>query len=257
MQIQFFGCGNMGQVMLQAFVTAKYKQSDIRVSERDSEKIKNLKKKYTVNFGITPEADIVILAVKPQQIGDINFSVFVKKPLIFSIMAGVTIKKLQQISKSTSIIRAIPNLPISVSKWVMWYLQNKKIDAKKMGILKKVFAPLCHMIEVKNEDQIEKITALSWSWPAYFYYLTELIQQQAEKFGFTSEQAEMIAKHTYIGSAKLLETSWLAVSQLKKNVTSKWWTTEAALETMKKKWMDKAVQAGIIAAYKRAKKLSK
>ena len=136
-------------------------------------------------------------------------------------------------------------------------MQSTKVDAKKMELLKKVFAPLCHMIEVKHEDQIEKITALSWSWPAYFYYLTELIQQQAKKFWFTSEQAEMIAKYTYIGSATLLETSWIPVTQLKKNVTSKWWTTEAALEMMKKKWMDKSVQAGIVAAYNRAKKLSK
>ncbi len=125
-----------------------------------------------------------------------------------------------------------------------------------MQILKKVFASVGKMIQVKNEDEIDKIAALSWSGPAYFFYMTEIIQKQAQKFGFTASEAEMIARETFIGSAKLLDQSWLPAHQLRKNVTSKWWTTQAALETMKKKWVDKGIQSGMVQAYKKAKKLN-
>ena len=256
MKIQFIWCGNMGKVILQSFINSGYKQSDITVSKRDMEKMKKLKKEYKINFWINPNADIIILAVKPQQLETVDFSPFAKKALLFSILAGTPIQKLKKVSKLTNIIRSMPNIPISVSRWIIWYKESGTIDAKKMKVIKNAFTKSAIMIKVKNEDQIDQISTLSGSWPAYFYYLTEIMQRQAEKFGFTQAEAELIAKETFIGAAKVLDQSWQSAAQLRQNVTSKKWTTQAALETMKKKGIEKIVQEGMKAAYKRAKELS-
>lgn len=255
MQIQIVGCGKMGEVILKGLLDFGVVPQDIYVHEIYQPQAEYICSTYSTKAGINPWADIIILAVKPQQIAEIDFSPFKKSALLFSIMAGVSINRLKQLSQRENIIRSMPNLPLSVNRGVIGYVESDNIDQEKKEFILNIFSKIGKTIKLKNEDQIDKITALSWSWPAYFYYLTEVIQNQAKAFGFSQEDATTIAQETFIGSAILMDHTDLSASQLKTKVSSPGGTTEAAIKTMKEKWIESIIQDWIQSAYQRAKQL--
>jgi len=246
----------MWEVILKGLVDFGIKPEDIFVQETNETQRVRLEKTYKINFWINPHADIVILAVRPQQITNIDFSMFSKSALIFSIMAGITIQKLEEISGIPSIIRSMPNLPLSVGRGVIGYVKYDDNDAEKTELLVNVFSKIGKVIRLKDEDQIDWISTISWSGPAYFYYLTEMLTQQAKELWFSDDDAFAIAQETFIWSALLLDQSWLSATQLKNNVASKWGSTQAALDAMKEQWIEKTIQSWIHAAHKRAKELN-
>jgi len=257
MQFQLIGCGKMWEVILKWLLDFSVSPQDISIQETNEQQCTYLKDVYKICLWTNSNTDIIILAVKPQQIGEIDFLKFSKSALLFSIMAWVSIKKLETLSWIKNIIRSIPNFPLSVGRGVLGYVEYGNIDQGKKNLILNVFSQIGKVIKLKNEDQIDQITALSWSGPAYFYYLTELVKNQAKNFWFSEEDATVIAQETFVGSALLLDQSVQSASQLKANVTSKGWTTEAAIQTMKDEWIEEIIKNWINAAYTRAQSLNK
>lgn len=142
-------------------------------------------------------------------------------------------------------------------KWVIWYFVNLSVNKNYINYFLKIFFKTSYLINFKTEDKIDKITALSGSWPAYFYYITEILKQKAIDFGFLEKESEIIANNTFIWASNLLEYSWENVEILRKNITSKWWTTEKAIETFEKNFLGEKFIEWIDWAYKRAKELGK
>ena len=257
MKFQIIGCGKMGEVILKGILNFGILSQDIVVEEANEAQREHLQSTYNINFWTNPQADIIILAVKPQQIGEIDFSQFSKSALIFSIMAGITIEKLENLTDNKNIVRSMPNLPLSIGRGVIGYVKYDDNDQEKTQLLVDIFSKIGKVIRLKDEDQIDRISTISWSWPAYFYYLTEILTQQAKELWFSDDDALAIAQETFVWSAILLDQSWLSATQLKTNVASKGGSTQAALDTMKNEGIETAVQKWIKSAYARAKELGK
>ena len=256
MQIQFIWCWNMWEIILQSIISSWYNSKDISVKTKTEEKEIELKKLYNINTWVNNESDILILAIKPKQFNELDLSIFKKNILVISIMAWISKDKIESKINSDKIIRTMPNTPMSVWKWVIWYIETDSVTNKEKDFFIQTFSKNWKLIECKNEDEIDKITALSWSWPAYFYYFTEIIKQKAIEMWFSEEQATIISNNTFIWASNLLEKSNLTIEQLRQNITSPWGTTEKAIEIFKSNWFKKCITDAIDNAYNKAIQLN-
>ena len=273
MKIQFIWCGKMWEVILQNLLKIE-KSENIFIETKTEVSKKNLQKKYWVNIWINKNAEIIFLLIKPQQFEKINFEIFWENKIYFSFMAGINVEKISKKTKSTNLIRAMPNTPMLVWKWVIWYFvnnystevlvgKNAVLNSKDVALLHlyyldyfiKIFSKNSKLIKCETEDKIDKITALSGSWPAYYYFITEVLQQKGIEFWFSETEAEIIANNTFIWASKLLEKSWEKVKKLRKNITSKWGTTEKAISIFEENGLWKKFIEWIDGAYERAKNI--
>jgi len=274
MKIQFIWCGKMWEVILQNLLQVE-KKENIWVETKTDVSKNNLAKKYWINIWVNlnenilraptggAPTDIIFLLIKPQQFKELYFEKFWENKIIFSFMAGINVKKISEKLKTKKIIRAMPNTPMLVWKWVIWYFVNNNKDIINRHLynnyenyFRKIFSKNSSLIKCETEDKIDKITALSGSGPAYYYFITEILKQKAIEFWFSKKESENIANNTFIWASKLLEKSQEKVEILRKNITSKWWTTQKALETFEKNWFWEKFKEGIDEAYKRAKNLT-
>lgn len=214
-----------------------------------------LKKKFSVQIvgrdSKMKPCEIVILAVKPQDFDSLKLNL--KNELLISIMAGVNLKKLAT-TGAKKIVRSMPNLPLRVGAgFTGWVSRN--VTEKKL--VKEIFSMFGEEIELKNEDAINAITALSGSGPAYFFYICELMVQQACDFGFSKKDAEKIAVETLIGAAELVRNKSESFADLRASVTSKKGTTEAAINYFMRSNFSKLFRDGIRRAKHRSEQLNK
>lgn len=245
----------MWEIILNSIIKSKIK-CEIYIKTRTMEKENMLKEKYKVNLWINKDADIVILAIKPNQFKEINLNIFNKNTIIISIMAGISIKKIKEKSLSDKIIRTMPNTPSLVWKWIIWYTATNNILKNEIQLFKKLFSKTWKTIALNNEDEINKITALSWSWPAYYYYFTEAIINIAKEMGLSKDISKIIWYNTFFWAWALLEKSNLDIETLRKNITSPWWTTQKAIEIFESNNFKNSIEKAIKWAYKKAKELN-
>lgn len=264
-KIGIIGCGNMGETILKGIVSNKIALAkDVSISDIDSTKLDRIKSLYKIdatfnNSVIAKESDIIIVAVKPQEIAATLSSIsgcLDRKKLLISIAAGATIKKIRSfIGGETPIIRVMPNMPALIGKGFSALAYSKNIDKNLVKIAKKIFNSIGDVIEVKEND-LDAITAVSGSGPAYFFYLVELLIKSGVKLGLRSDVAKKAAFKTALGSIELLNQCGEEPSALRKRVMSKGGTTEAAFKVFKKRKLEDIIQTGIKAAKERSRELS-
>lgn len=257
MKIQFIWCGKIWEIILSSVLKYWISKDDIYVVTSSKESADLISKKYQVNIWENINSDFLFLAIKPQQINDINLKQYVNKNLlIVSILAWTNIEKIFSKASTSKIIRCMPNLPVSVWKWVIWYFSSDEVSSDDKKIFMNIFSNLWEIIKLDSEDMIDKITALSGSGPAYFYYFTELLKQKAMSMGFSKTESEKIANNTFLWSALYFDGSNKSIEELKDQVTSKWGTTERALKTFEENWLKDILEKWIDGAYERARELS-
>lgn len=235
--------------------------SRLAVSERDPakhEKFAALEIDVTdSNAEACRDADVVILAVKPQDFGAVEIGGKLKgDALVVSIMAGVEIEKIREILDGHSYIaRVMPNLPALVSEGISgFYAPDLEPEQKK--IVCEILKTFGDAVEVENEDDMDKITALSGSGPAYVFYFIETLRDAGVGLGLEKDAAEKLALKTVLGSAKFAEIDIASLEELRGRVTSKGGTTEKALQVLEKHGLKEIMREAVEAAYKRAKELS-
>ena len=181
------------------------------------------------------ESNAIILACKPQQLNTIS-EVIVKSAtssLLVSILAGTPLVKLNaKFSDTRNAVRVMPNTPGSVGAGMSAYAPDKELSDSDRETVEVLLASMGAYIQVK-ESELDGITAISGSGPAYLFLFVEAMYEAAIKQGFSSEIAMLLAKQTVIGSSKLLEQSELDPSELRRQVTSPGGTTHAAIENFK------------------------
>lgn len=243
--VTIIGFGTMGRAIAKTLL----KDSSIKIFTIDIDK---------KNTSGIKKSDFIILAVKPQDAQEaikqlIKYELN-EKTILISIMAGFSIKKLLRFSGHKKIVRMMPNLGISVGAGIaVW----KKIGLSKSETkkTKNFINKITENFEVKDENTINKVTAISGSGPAYFFLLADCLIKASENLGFTKNESQKLIEKTFLASAILGKDS--DYSALVKKVASKGGTTEAALKIFKNKNFDKIVSKAVLAAYKRAKELSK
>jgi len=203
------------------------------------------------------DQDILIIAVKPQSAGELFQSIItnLSDKLIISIMAGVSVEKIVKLSGSKKIVRSMPNLGVQVGKGVVGWIATEEVGDKEKELVQKIFSSMGMEVELKDENKIDEITALSGSGPAYFFYLVELLAQKAIRFGFDKDIAEKIAVATLAGSADLLVGGEKSAKEWREAVTSKGGTTEAVLNYLKDNKFGEIFSSAIDEAKKRSEEL--
>lgn len=248
-QVTIIGFGTMGQAIAKALVKNDRAVKVFGIDKDDFnpkiavQKLKN--------------SDFIILAVKPQNKEEAIEQIknyINPKTILISIMAGVTTKKLILISGHHKIIRMMPNLGLAVGEGIAaWKGEGlSKLELKKA---KDFMNKITENFKVKNEDMINKVTAISGSGPAYFFLLADCLIKASLNLGFTQDESKKLVAKTFKASALLSkEADYL---ELIKKVASKGGTTEAALAIFQKENFNKIVAKAVSAAYKRASKLGK
>lgn len=203
------------------------------------------------------DSDIFLFAVKPQDF-DLclnNLNINLSQKTIISIMAGVSLAKLEKKTGSKKVVRSMPNLPVQVGAGFTAWIASPKIEDKES--IRKIFSGIGKEIEVYEENKLNAVTALSGSGPAYFFYICELLGEKAKELGFNESEARIIAESTFIGSAELLKVKERSSHDLRISVTSKGGTTEAAFKSFTENSFDKHFKVAIESAYNRSKELNK
>ena len=264
-RIGVIGCGNMGSALIKGILSAKLVSSTrILVYDADGSRAGLAKRRFGVksvrsNKILAKKSDIIILAVKPQNIDgvlkEISEAVTSRK-LLISIAAGITIQRIGRVlKKKAAIVRAMPNMPGLVGAGISAVSFNDLVKASDKIAARVIFSSLGEIVDVK-ESLMDAVTAISGSGPAYFFYLVELLTAAGTKLGLSGETANKLAVKTISGSAKVLEACGEGSAGLRARVTSKGGTTEAAFKVFKRMGLDKAIKAGVQAAARRAKELS-
>ena len=245
LKILLIGCGKMGGSLLEGIVKSHDNFNLIDVVDpviNDSYK-SNFKKNKTNFYSDIKELkdsityDSIIIATKPNNYVEIledlkNHIAVNDEILIISILAGIKIKKIENIIGSVPIIRAMPNIAASVAEGMTALTGNKKITNDKIDTANMIFQSIGNKIWLEDEGQMDSFTAISGSGPAYFFYFTECLHKIAIDEGFSEDVAKQISEQIMIGSGKLIKDSNIDVVQLRENVTSPNGTTEAALKVL-------------------------
>ena len=266
--IVLIGHGKMGSALAKGWVkqNSKYIISIIEKEELlfDYKNFTNVKlyKNFNEFFIENKKIDFVVLAIKPQQLNDIKkdiLKIYTKTTVFLSILAGKTVSWFKEnISREIKIVRAMPNLPASISRGVTAIYCSSSISSNEKFIIEELLFSIGTASFVLKEEQIDLITAISGSGPAYFFYLTEVLTEIAIDLGISKDDAINFAKNTFIGSGYLLESEVSDdVISLRKNVTSPGGTTEAALNILmnKERGLKVLLKKAVLNAIDRAKEL--
>jgi pyrroline-5-carboxylate reductase len=230
------------------------------ILEKDKpEKIKrlvglNIAKIYTT-YDCIKLADIIIFAVKPQDCIPL-FEAIAKHvqndQILLSLMAGVKISSIQRYFKTTKIVRAMPNLPSKIGFGVTGYTSSPDASRVELNIIHNLLSNTGRAIYIEKEEQIDAVTAISGSGPAYVFYFMQSMINSALELGLNEAQAELLVKQTFFGSINLYQQSNLSCSEWIKQVSSKGGTTQAAIDTFSNENLDNIIKQGIESACNRA-----
>ena len=270
-QIAILGTGSMGKAILSGLLAAGTSPSNIRVttkSQASAEAISSthgiqaaaLDSDSTANSSTAKDAELVILAVKPNMILEtLNEVAAVLKPncLVVSVAAGITTAAMeQQLSGNTAVVRAMPNTPSVVGLGVTGISKGSNVSDEQLDLAVKLFSSVGKVLVV-DESKIDALSTISGSGPAYVFYFAEKLITAAKSLGFSDQEASMMVKETFLGSATLLATSSNSPEELREQVTSPNGTTMQATGRFDAADLEKVFIEATEAALARAKELGK
>lgn len=232
------GCGKMGSAMLQGWLAQGVDPSSVWVLEpTPSDWLRGLAERgLHLNTGIPDAPAIALLAVKPQMMGEALGPVSALgggDTLILSIAAGTPIRFFEAVfGGDTPIIRAMPNTPAAIGKGITAITGNPAAQEAHLVLAETLLAAIGQTLRLDGEHQMDAVTAVSGSGPAYVFHLIETLAAAGEAEGLPRDLALQLAKATVAGAGALAETASDDPAQLRINVTSPGGTTAAALEVL-------------------------
>ena len=260
------GAGNMGEAMLRSWVQTQISKFSLLVLEpQPSDWLKSMFEMGLVelnNVKTKSKIDICVFAVKPQTLGkalEENRKRLRKETLIVSVVAGKDFNFLKSsLHPDQPIIRVMPNTPVSVSQGISAMVANKSTDQTHIGWVQALFAALGKIVLLKNENQIDAVTAISGSGPAYVFNFIENLIEIAEELGLSAEVSKKLVIQTVVGAGILSDSTTLSPGRLRENVTSPAGTTQAALEVLmdEKFGWKPIIKKAVHAAHNRSKELA-
>jgi pyrroline-5-carboxylate reductase len=264
-QAVLVGAGRMGGAMLRGWLrdlgAAGLSAITVVEPQPDAE-IKRAADQKLIALNTTPApADIIVLAVKPQGFGAaaVDLKAWVKpQALIVSIMAGVTIDRIVKALGSDKVVRAMPNTPGAIGKGITGYALSPACGKDDAMATSRLLEGLGAVVGPLAEANMDAVTAVSGSGPAYVYFLVETLAAAGKSAGLDEATAASLARQTIIGAAALLEQSPQTPAELRKAVTSPGGTTAAALDVlMASGALPDLMRKAVDAAAKRGAELAK
>ena len=264
LKIALIGPGVMGEAILSGLINSKTCPADaIIISGPENDRNSWLKEKYHVqiaadNGAAAENADVIVLAVKPQRFTQVAKSLKGKIPagaVIVSIIAGVKLDNLANALGNPNIIRAMPNTPARIAKGItVWTTTEAVSDLQKESAVD-LFKALGEEVYVDDESYMDMATAVSGTGPAYVFLFMEAMIDAAVHLGFPRRIAEQLVSQTVLGSVEFYRSSHDHPAKLRNEVTSPGGTSAEALYYLEKAGFRTAISRAILAAYERSQEL--
>ena len=261
MRITFIGGGNMAQAIVGGLLKKDFAAQDLAVVEP----LEPTRERVVRQFGVravpsaleaAPYGDLVVMAVKPQQMRAAAAALQPSGELVLSIAAGIRLGDLSRwLSGYELLARCMPNTPALVGEGISALYCVPAVPEASRKLAVRVLEAVGRVIEVDDEALLDPVTAVSGSGPAYVFLFIEALEQAARELGLPSAQARVLAIQTFVGAAKLASGSTEDISVLRERVTSKGGTTERALASMTKDGVTQAIVRAIRAANERSREL--
>ncbi len=229
------GCGKMGSAMLAGWLARGLSPQAVWVIDPNpSDWLQRTG--VHINSALPQTPAIVIVAVKPQMMGDALPALAAMgngATLFVSVAAGTPVARFQQmLGAQTPIIRAMPNTPAAIGRGITAIIGNPQATAAQMDLAETLMAAVGQVVRLDSERQMDAVTALSGSGPAYVFHLIETMAAAGEAQGLAPDLALQLARATVAGAGALAESSDETPAQLRINVTSPNGTTQAALDVL-------------------------
>jgi len=266
MKVLVIGAGNMGLTYAEGMAKSSLlNHRNLMIFDKSADVITNLSKvdHFDVYDDIEkclPEADIVFLAVKPYHCDSLFEEIkdMVNDQQIFvSLMAGVTVEKIQNGLGVKKVVRTMPNLPAQVGKGVTSFTEAREVSRVELLMVRNLLDTTGSSIHVDNENFIDASTGISGSGPAYVFYFMNSMLEAALKMGFSKNDSKVLVSQTFEGAVKLFNESDLSPSKWMDRVASKGGTTRAALDSMDENNVEELIKDAAYAAFDRAVELGK
>lgn len=232
LNITFIGGGNMANAMLSGLKNNGFAMKNVCIVEPNAEKRAQLAAQFSVQITDSiqvEQSNIVILAIKPQQMKDVcaNLNTALSQQLVISIAAGIRTKDISRwLNGYTQIVRVMPNTPAQIQAGVSaLYARDEVTEAQRNAAIE-ILNAIGKTLWLEDENQMDAVTAISGSGPAYVFFLIEALTEAAIKLGLSAENARLLALQTFAGASLLATQSTLPVETLRAQVTSKGGTTE-------------------------------
>ena len=249
--LAFIGGGNMASAIIGGLIRQGVPPTQIEVVEPWAE----ARAALLQQFGITAQeqagaqlqrAGLVVWAVKPQtfQEAALQTRAHTAQALHLSVAAGIRSSSIAQWLNSESVVRAMPNTPALIGQGMTALYARPAVSSGQRALVEQVIAPTGQQMWVQDETQLDAVTALSGSGPAYVFYFLEAMVQAGTEMGLSPEQAHQLAVGTFVGASELARRSDEAPAVLRQRVTSKGGTTYAALQSLEQDGVaDKFIRA--------------
>ena len=263
MSIAFLGGGNMAAALVGGLIAKGADAGSIVVVDVSPAARERLRGRYPVHVADAPDAqmqrcEIFVLAVKPQDAKTALASIAgtIAGKLLLSIAAGVTLDTLSRwLGGHRKIVRCMPNTPSLIGAGIAGLYALPEVSAEEKLAAERILAAVGEVVWVGEERLLDPVTAVSASGPAYVFWVIEQLAASAEKLGVPSEVSRKLALHTVLGAAKLAASSSETPATLRRNVTSKGGTTEAALKVFEEERLAERFRRAVEAASRRATEL--
>ncbi|MCK9394969.1 MAG: pyrroline-5-carboxylate reductase [Methylobacter sp.] len=266
-KIGFIGGGNMASSLISGLIASGHAPEQIWASDINPDTLTALKHDLNVNTSANNDdlinaVDVVVLSVKPQVLGTVAQSIAAlvqqRKSLVVSIAAGINQNSLSRwLGADTAIVRCMPNTPALVLTGATALHANDKVTAEQRDLAENILRSVGIALWVDDEAELDAVTAVSGSGPAYYFLLMEAMEKAALELGLSQETARLLVQQTALGAAKIALESAESPEQLRRRVTSPGGTTQQAIETFEQGGFTELVSKALHAARDRSIEMSK
>lgn len=264
--IALIGAGNMGGSLLGGLIANGYSPNQLWISDQSKEKLAHFESNLNVhtsqnNQDVAKQADIVVLAVKPQilnaVITELKELIQSKKPLVISIAAGIREQSIQQwLGGEIAIVRAMPNTPALIGCGATALYANEYVSSEQKAIAETIMRSVGVITWLDEEKWMDIVTTLSGSGPAFYFLFIEAFQRAAEQLGLSPDVARILTLQTAYGATRMALESEHDVVTLRQQVTSPGGTTEQAIRILEENKLRELLKKALEAGKQRSEELS-
>lgn len=263
-RLTFIGGGNMAASLIGGLIAQGYPAVCITACDPIAEARARLTEQFGIatsddNRAAASAAEILVLAVKPQMMAEVARQLapaLGHRPLVISIAAGIPLAALAGwLGQDLPLVRCMPNTPALLRAGATGLYAGANVSAAQRASAEQILAAVGVTLWVPEESQIDAVTALSGSGPAYFFLVMEIMMAVGRELGLTADAARALTLQTALGAARMAQDSDVDVAELRRRVTSPHGTTEAAINVLQAGGLDALLAAAMRAADRRAQEM--
>lgn len=265
-RVTFIGAGNMASAIIGGMIDNGFPPSAITATSPSDEILAPVRSRLgihtaTDNAAATDQADVVVLAVKPQVMRDVCAGlrdvVQHRRPLIISVAAGLPAETLEHwLGGDLAVVRCMPNTPSLVGAGAAGLFANANVSDAQRQVATEMLEAVGLVEWVEQEVLLDAVTAVSGSGPAYFFLMFEAMEEAGVSLGLPAETARRLAMQTALGAAKMAQQSDKVPAELKRNVMSPGGTTERAIEHLESAGLRRTLGEALEACAARAREMA-